>query len=308
VTPPQLIKLALFVHLAAMCSFSAFSQVIIEHIDRVAPVSARAAALGDAYVAEATDASNLFGNPAALSFLRMGSLFVSHSIERKDWMMSENLAFAFPLGEMSACGLGVSLAHTGYIKDSPRARTKMRVLQYAFAPGYSQRITRSLGIGANVGLRYVESEGFRLRELSPAIGLFYAPSPEISYGLAYCDQGSLLQHTDDISSTNWRKEDPRRILQIGLVLHLKLWRKDPVVTLSLANAKVLTVKGLTYKGGIELRPIQCLAIRTAYFLTPSVMYTKLGAGFYVGPLRIDYAVSPSQLSDRLHEISAVLTF
>lgn len=301
-------KLALALHGVLMCTLCASSQMVVAHIDRAAPVSARAAALGDAYIAAATDAGDLFGNPATLSFLREVSVFMGHSIERQDWMMSENAALVFPAGKTNAFGLGFSLAHTGYVRDSPRAGTKMRVLQYLVAPGYAQRVSQFFGFGFNLGFRYVESGGFSLRELSPAAGFFYAPSPEISYGLVYHDQGSLLQYTDDSSSTSWKKEEPRRTLQIGLALRLKLWREDPTLTISLANEKVLTVKGLIYKGGVELQPIQYLAIRTAYFVTPNVVYARFGVGLSLRLLRVDYAVSPSQFSDRFHEISAVLTF
>jgi len=290
------------------CSWPATSQTTVKNIDRAAPVGARAAALGDSYIAEATDAGDLFGNPATLAFLIEWSVFMSHSIERKDEMMSENLALAFPSGGVAGFGLGVSVAHTGYIKDSPRASTKMRVLQYLFDIGYAQKISNSLGVGANLGLRFVESGEFRLRELTPALGFFYTPSPEISYGLIYSDQGSPLEFTYDSSSATWKTEDLQQTLQIGLTLRLHLWRKNPTLTMALANQKDFHVHGITYKGGVEFQPIGLLAFRAAYFVAPDVIYPKYGVGLNIGQLRIDYAISPSRLSDRFHEMTAVLSF
>ena len=312
---PQATKkktLIVYLVLALICvlgySFRASSQVTVKNIDRAAPVGARAAALGDSYIAEATDAGDLFGNPATLAFLSQPSVFMSHSIERKDEMMSENLALVFPSRKKKAFGFGVSVAHTGYVKDSPRAKTRMRIIQYLFSAGYAQSISASLGVGGSLGIRYVESGGYRLREITPAVGLFYNPSPEISYGLVYYDQGSPLQFKYDSSSSSWASEDPRRSLQIGIALRLHLWRKDPTLTVALANEKIFRVNDLTYKGGIEFQPISQLAFRLAYFVAPEVVYAKYGIGFNIRPLRIDYAISPSHLSDRLHEMTAVVSF
>jgi hypothetical protein len=298
--------------IALLCALAfsrpAISQTTVKNIDRAAPVPARAAALGDSYIAEVTDAGDLFGNPATLSFLSEWSLFMSHSIERKDEMMSENLAVAFPSGGVAGFGLGVSVAHTGYIKDSPRASVKMRVLQYVLGIGYAQKISTSLSLGANLGLRRVESGKFRVTELTPALGVFYSASPEVSYGLVYSDQGSLLEFTYDSSSATWKTEHAQQTLQIGLTLRLRLWRKDTTVTIALANQKDFRVPGITYKGGIELRPIEPLAFRAAYFVTPDVVYPTYGVGLAIGPVRIDYAIFPSRLSDRFHEMTAVFRF
>jgi hypothetical protein len=289
-------------------STPAISQTTVNSIDRAAPVPARAAALGDSYIAEATDAGDLFGNPATLSFLSEWSLFLSHSIERKDEMMSENLAVAFPSAGVAGFGLGVSVAHTGYIKDSPRASVKMRVLQYFLGIGYAQKVSSSLSLGGNLGLRRVQSGKFRVTELAPTLGVFYCASPEVGYGLVYSDQGSLLEFTYDSSSAAWKTEHVQQTLQIGLTLRLRLWRKDTTVTVALANQKNFQVHGITYKGGIEFRPIESLAFRAAYFVTPDVVYPTYGVGLAIGPVRLDYAISPSRPSDRFHEMTAVLRF
>ena len=111
----------------------------------------------------------------------------------------------------------------------------------------------------------------------------------------------------DSTSTSWKSEDPRRTLQIGISLRLRLWRKDPTLTMALANEKVFRIDGLTYKGGIEFQPVRQIAFRLAYFVAPDVVYAKYGVGLNLRPLRIDYAISPSHLSDRFHEITAALS-
>jgi hypothetical protein len=303
-----IIKLAIVLLCTLAFSWPAISQTTVKDIGRAVPVGARAAALGDSYIAETTDAGDLFGNPATLSFLSEWSLFMGHSMEWKDEMMSENLALAFPSDRIGCFGLGVSVAHTGYIKDSPRASVKMRVLQYLLGVGYAQKISSSLGVGGNLGVRYVESGGFRATELTPRLGLFYIPSPEVSYGLVYSDQGSPLEFTYDSLSATWKTEDRQQNLQIGLVLRLHLWRTDTTLTMALANEKVFRVHGITYKGGIELRPIGFLAFRLAYFVTPDVVYPRFGIGLSFRGLRMDYAISPSLRSDRFHEMTAALSF
>lgn len=302
------IKLATVLLCALAFSRPAITQTTVKDIGRALPVSARAAALGDSYVAEPTDAGDLFGNPATLSFLSEWSLFMGHSTEWEDQMMSENLALAFPSDRIGCFGLGVSVAHTGYIKDSPRASVKMRVLRYLLGVGYAQKITSSLGVGGNLGFRYTESGEFRATEFTPALGFLYSPSPEISYGLLYSNQGSPLEFTYDSLSAAWKTEDRQQTVQIGLVLRLHLWRTDTTLTMALANEKVLRVHGITYKGGIELRPIDFLSFRAAYFVTPDVVYPRFGIGLSFRGLRIDYAISPSHRSDRFGEMTAALSF
>ena len=291
-----------------ICTYQASSQQTVRDIDRAATVSARTTALGDAYVALASDAGDIFGNPSTLVFLPGPSLIITHSSERKDRMMSENLGVASPLSGVSAFGLGLSVAHTGYLEDSPRATVRMRIIQYFLYVGYAQRISRPLGIGANLGFRYVQSDTYHLREFCPSIGVFYYPSPEISYGLVYKNQGSPQQFIYDSSFVRWESASPHQSVLIGAALRLRLWAREPAVTLSLVNEKILHTKGLIYKGGIEVKPLRPLAIRIGYIVTPNTVYARYGVGLSVEPLRLDYSISPSFRADRLHEITAGISF
>jgi hypothetical protein len=301
-------EIVLILLCAVMSSQHAFSQETLKDVGGAPPVSARAAVLGDAYVAEATDAGDAFGNPATPIFLSGPSVSLGHSLERKDVMMRENMAIAFPFTQTRALGIGVSVAHTGYLEDSPRTTTEMKILQYLFDIGYAQRISPSLGVGVSLGLRYANSEGYHSTELNPSVGVIYAPSPEVSYGLVYSDRGSFLEYTHDSSSVSWNTGDLRRSLQIGLTLRLRLWRRDPTLTMALANEKILSVGGLTYKGGAEFRPSQYVAFRMGYFVTPDKAYARYGVGLILKPLRIDYSISPSYFSDRFHDMTASWDF
>jgi hypothetical protein len=299
-------KLLLLLLGMSLCGSRASSQVVIKDIGRTAPVSARTAALGDAYIADATDAGDVYGNPATLPFLPSASLFASHSNELMDEIMGENIAVSLLLGNSSGVGLGMSVTHTGYVKDSPRTTVKMRMIQYALDLAYAQRVSASLGMGFDLGVQNTRSENFELTEFVPSLGLFYAPSPEVSYGIAYRAHGSPLEYSYDSTSTTWRTEDQRQSIEGGVTLRLLLWRKDPTVTLALANEKLLHVKGIIYKGGIEFIPVKLFAVRLGYFVTPDVVYARYGVGLNLRPLRIDYSISPSYRSNRFHEITAAL--
>lgn len=289
-----------------MCKHISFSQVTIGDIDRAAPVGARTAALGDGYVSTASDAGDVFGNPATLAFLPGSSAFASHSMQRKDRMMSENGALAFTWDSGKAVGIGFSIAHTGYVRDSPRA--PLRVLQYFSGVGYAQKITTWLSAGGVLGVRHAESSGYHLTEFTPSVGLFYYPLPGISYGVVYSHQGSFLQYTYNDSSSVWKSESSRHSLQAGASLRLRLWRREPTMTLALTNEKIFGTTGLIYKGGVEVQPIQTFAFRIAYFVAPNQTYAKFGFGINLMPLRIDYAIAPSQVSDRMHDITVVFEF
>jgi hypothetical protein len=301
----KLFLLLLGVHL---CASQVSSQAVLTDIRRTAPVNARTAAMGDAYVAEPTDASDAYGNPAALAFLPGTSLFASHAIEPKDEIMDENFAVSLPLGSSSCVGLGMSVIHTGYVKDSPRTSAKMQMIQYGLDLAYSQMLSNSLGVGFDLGVQSTRAGDFRLTQFTPSVGLLYTPSPEISYGIDYHAQGSPLEFAYDSISTTWKNDAQRQIIEAGATLRLPLWRKDPTLILVLANEKLLRVKGITYKGGVEFLPIEYLSVRVGYFATPQSLYARYGLGMNLGLLRIDYLTSPSRLSDRFHEIAVALVF
>ncbi|MGA9362903.1 MAG: hypothetical protein WBW16_00860 [Bacteroidota bacterium] len=301
----KLFLLLLGVHL---CGSQVSSQAVLTDIRRTAPVNARTAAMGDAYVAEPTDASDAYGNPAALVFLPGVSVFASHAIESKDEIMGENTAVSLPLGRSSCVGLGTSVTHTGYVKDSPRTSTKMKMIQYGLDLAYAQMVSNSLGMGFDLGVQSTRAGNLQLTQFTPSVGLLYTPSPEISYGIDYHAQGSPLEFSYDSTSATWKNDAQRQTIEAGATLRLRLWRKDPTLILALANEKVLGVKGIIYKGGIEFLPIEYLSVRVGYFATPQSLYTRYGLGMNLGPLRIDYLISPSHLSDRFHEIAAAFAF
>jgi hypothetical protein len=222
--------------------------------------------------------------------------------------MGENVAVSLPLGSSSSVGLGMSVTHTGYVKDSPRTSTKMKMIQYGLDLAYAQMVANSLGMGLDLAVQSTRAGNLQLTQFTPSVGLLYTPSPEISYGIDYRAQGSPLEFSYDSASTIWKKEAQRQTIEAGATLRLRLWRKDPTLILALANEKVLSVKGITYKGGIEFLPIEYLSVRVGYFATSQSLYARYGLGINLGPLRIDYLISPSRLSDRFHEIAAAFAF
>ncbi len=76
------------------------------------PVGARAMAMGNAYVASATDVSGIYWNPAGIARISSGQILVQHS----NWLAGTTFdyaAFAIPLGDLGSIGTSVTAFNSG---------------------------------------------------------------------------------------------------------------------------------------------------------------------------------------------------
>lgn len=282
------------------------SQTVTSYTTPFPGIGARAAALSDAYTAETYDVSSMYWNPAALVFLQKSSVVANHFQEPEHNAMNENVAIPL-LTESNALALSAAVAHIGYPKRSPPA-SEFRFIQYGFDIAYATEIVPSLSFGASIGMQYGLSGVSHLKVASSSFGIMYSPSPEISYGLAYNGIGSRIKYTYDGFSTRLNQENVPRNLQIGARMRFPSSFNQTFLTIMAANEKNFGEHGLRYKGGLELYPVDFLALRTGYQVDPSKAAARYGMGLKINRVQLDYAISPSRAYEQFQQLSVSITF
>ncbi len=121
-------------------------------------VGARAASLGGAFVANASDASALYWNPAAISRFGASSLIMSYT----DWFVdvSNNfVGFVAPMGSQGAVGISATYLGMGRMLvttvDDPEGTNDFHFSAYSMAAGltYARNMTDRLQLG--VTFKYI---------------------------------------------------------------------------------------------------------------------------------------------------------
>ncbi|MBM2839806.1 MAG: hypothetical protein HW412_334 [Bacteroidetes bacterium] len=283
------------------------AQITSMNSDRHFVTGARAASLADVYVAEPYDVVSMYTNPAALTWLLRNSVVLNYSMERilsTDNIMNENVAVPIPLTSEATLGVGATVSHVGYVRDtSPLSGFSYRQYGVEIAVGWS--ISTFLSIGAGVNARYGDSKATKLASVHGSVGALYSPSPEFSYGVSVQGLGEGLDYPFDpvtrITSVVRTKLD--NSLQVGISWRFRDNRNEPILTVVLANQKIFKVDGLVYKGGIEYQPVSVLALRLGYWVGPKTLVPKFGAGVHVSGFQVDYAISPSELEPVSQQVS-----
>ena len=283
------------------------SQTGIGYTTSTIGIGARAAALSDAYTADTYDVTSMYWNPAALCFLQKAFVVTNHFQEREQTVMSDNIAIPLLRGT-NALAIGASVAHLGYIKDSPQG-AQFRFIEYGFGIVYARAVSRSLSLGVRVETNYGQTESAHLEVASSSFGLVYSPLPWISYGIAYNGVGWKIRYSFDTTSTNPHRENPQRSLQIGVTMRYPQSLLRPsVLTLTAANERDFRENALRYKGGIEVCPVRFLALRIGYQYGPSKAAASYGVGLRSEWFQLDYAISPSRAGNRFQQASLSIAF
>jgi hypothetical protein len=279
----------------------AFSQVPMRDIGRPYGIGARATALGDAYLAEVSDASCMYSNPAAMIHMERQRIIVNHFHDLEFHGMDERMAFSAHLGARDAIGIGAAVSHVGYVGDNiPR---QYRVIQYGVDIAYATSLTPAFAIGARVGVRHTQLGSEQVWTNSSSIGAFYYPSPNVSYGAVYNGLGSVARYDLESSPSVVREALPRS-LQIGAAMRYPASTKQRIFTITLVNEKMFDETGLRYKGGLEIYPVRFLALRIGQSVeSSSTGTTRFGAGIVAESFEFDFAMPLNESPVQYYEVS-----
>jgi hypothetical protein len=74
------------------------------------------------------------------------------------------------------------------------------------------------------------------------------------------------------------------------------------------SQKVFGQSGITYRAGIEAFIVSTLALRTGIIAGPNGTAGTLGMGLNFTRFQLDYALSPSQIISKFHQVSIAYNF
>ena len=304
-----------FGYLLLCCLFisaTALSQISSEGVDRHFITNARAAGLADAIVADASDASNMYWNPSSLAFLRDRSVVVNYSLERvRGWdsFMNENIAVSLLHDNTVALGLGATHSHVGHI-EAGSPLTGYSFNQWSLDLAAAITLWRFLSIGVMTTFRYGQTGSQNSAVGSASLGIMYYPSPEISYGLTYQGIGDGIEYAFDTTetSTNPVKTTLSRSLELGATLRFDARGDHPSAVFTIAAQRIFEQKTSIYKGGLEVWPVDFLALRIGYWIGTQTVAGRYGGGVRAGQWQFDYGVSTTKLEPMFHQASLLYYF
>jgi hypothetical protein len=277
-------------------------------------VGARNASLANANIAESADITVIYENPAALAFLDNGSVFINYSQGNGPRGKQENLAVPLLLKSPVAIALGLNSYHLGYSIGSSKLTD---VLEYGYGVVMAATVTPTLSIGGTAALSQsiqnggAFSGGSRGWGADFEFGADYAPTPDISYSLVFSGLGSGVFYSPGDSALTAASDAFPRTLEVGATMSYpsSASLRPPFLILSFANEKVFGVKGLYYKGGIAIRPLQYVELRFGYLAGPSEFSARYGVGFLWSVFSFQYAIYP-QFGTRIliQQFSASMEF
>ncbi len=261
---------------------------------------ARASAFAGAYTTQTQDVSSMYWNPASLSFLERNAVLWDYFQEPHGRMKSELLAVPLPFGEENAAGLGINA--TQILMDDGFGIEHTSAL-YGFDFASAAALTSTFSVGIKGTVQYGQLQKQQLWTASSAIGILYAPGPDVSYGLVYSGFGEAIQYSLDHEDLVLRHQATPHNLQLGLAMQFPSSKVERAVTIALANDKTFGKTGLRYNGAIEWSATHFLDLRIGYVVAPAYAGAKYGIGIHTDGIQLDYAISPSALTDQFQEVT-----
>lgn len=274
----------------------------------------RTTAMGDATVADPTDLTSININPANLSFVRNEE--VLHLDMHQNWnnnLMFQNITFpAFRYGDHTVAGQ-FAFHHTGmnatnFLGSSPLPEPNLSMIQVEM--GYAYSLINSLSFGILNSISFAQNDIARFWTFSPSLGMLYAPSESVSYGIAFRGLGrSITYQLIGENLTALGSQDLRESLELGASLQFPVDTDETYLSLSLANEKRFGEDGVWYKAGLEVNVVPSVALRSGLLFHPeeNIYAPRFGVGFYADIVRIDYSISHSRnLYERFHQLGLTL--
>lgn len=290
---------------AMMATATVSAQTPYYHTLRPAASAMRSAGLADASNADATDVTAMFWNPGSLAFLRRQSVVLSHVSDVGTHASTEQVTVAVLRSEETAVAVNGTLMHGGTL--TPEEGPTTSISSMGGDIGVSYLLLPTLSAGAVAGVRRMSIGVDRRTTGWGLVGLFYFPSPGISYGLTYgAVRGVTYWYANAQSGVLW-EPDLTQYLEIGATMSYPPRAQDPMVTLSLATARYFPgVSLFSTKGGLEINPVPWASLRVGFKVGSVERVARYGIGFRVSPLRLDFAFAPSAVESRFGGVSLMV--
>lgn len=300
---------------------SATLNPVLEIILQNTKPGARSTGLANTSVADYTELSSVYINPAVLSFVStMKRVEINSSQNWDNHFMLQNVTVPLLAYKRHRATLQTGLLHKGFGEGTASVNSidfTPNLTLYRFNLAYSFSITQSLSIGVLNSTSFAQNTRSDKSGNLLSFGMLYAPSKSISYGVAFRELGRNIRYmASDSVKTRLITQSSNESLELGATLHYPVDTDKTYFSLSIANEKRFGEPGLWYKTGLEVNlkilPEQPkLHIRNGLIMQPeSEIYAPtFGLGMDFKKYSISYSVSPgTQLQNRFHQLGVILHF
>ncbi len=249
--------------------------------------SARAKAMGSAFVGVADDASALWWNPAGLGQLSESQL----SAHYNQWLVDTSqgsLLFATPMETGTGLGLGINYVSLGQFENRAGNGTltgTSTAEEWDMIGGYGLALIPRLYLGLSLQGHFESLAGIGDQAYSGALGFLWVVQSEIKLGLSLNEIGWTSNGTAISTS-----------LRLGGSYDLNLGR-DNQLLLALAGEWDDGCLG-RLQFGAEDKLFKVLSLRAGYQWMSSDMRLEgtsglqAGVGFTIQGVQLDYAIQP----------------
>lgn len=269
-----------------LCAATAFAEIddaagTVGGVFLKIPVSARASAMGDAFVSLTNDANAIYWNPAGLTNVKGSSITFTHQDLITD-IGYEYIGGAFKL-DFGTLGFGVSYLHMGDIDkttvDNP--------------DGDGETFTstdQAIAIAAARMFGDV-SLGFSIKYVQEKIDDVSASSPALDLGLGYKMNDLMLGAaiTNIGGSLKWDKESDPLPMTLKAGVGYMLMDGDLILSLDINKPNDAGIRGGL---GVEYTIAKIVAVRAGYKINYDIYDLTAGIGIKYGNFAFDFAYVP----------------
>lgn len=284
-----------------------------------ATFDARSMSMANATSADPLNPNKLYSNPGLLPFNPQKTALGFHSSYNSTYnVLVENITSTAFSGKDKKMVIGATMLTNSNKTIPSQPATQLSFTQFNLDVAYGQMLTSSLSMGVKVNVDYGKTEAGSAYTTNASVGAIYAPSTIVSYGLVYRGTGYRTEWLGSGLSYIGSAQGPTQIsatklphrLEIGTTLRLPSMAEYPDFAISLSNEKLFGEPGLVYRGGLEIYFWDKFVMRGGYFYSSFVQGGRVGAGFVLEPLKINYAFANNTLDQngRNHLLSITLDF
>ncbi|WP_445665939.1 hypothetical protein [Fodinibius sp. AD559] len=280
---------------------------------RVYKTDTRSVALGEATLADPTDLTSINLNPANLSLVRHFHVIQLNSFHSMgNNMMMQTVTFPVVALRSHRIAAQLGIHHKGWSKLNyfgPTREQPPSLTMFQFDVAYSYSFDNLLSLGVFNNVTFAQNEVAQFWTNYTTLGVLYAPSQSISYGLVFRGLGRNItyQFVDEVSVLG--SNNLRESLELGATLQFPVDTDQPYFAVSFSNEKRFGEDGILYKTGLEIYALPYLSLRGGLQFKPEsdIYAPSFGIGLSKRFASVHYSVSPStRLIGRYHQLGITI--
>lgn len=302
---------------------TATAETVQKFIVNNTKAGARSTALGNTSVADYQELSSIYINPAALSFIKNLKRVEFNSSQSWDRnLMLQNLTVPFLAYNKHRITLQTGILHKGLDLGNssvPELTANPSLILYRFDLAYAYSFTPTISMGFINSTSIAHKAQFNQTTNSVSVGMLYAPSKSVSYGVAFRGLGRDIGYKiTESGETELITRNRTETVELGATLNYPVDTDKTYLSLSIANEKRFGDPGIRYKLGLEVKlnststsTLPDLQLRSGIIMQPEfdVYAPTFGVGTDFKTYSINFAISPgTQLNERFFQLGFIVYF